>query len=527
MKKFLCVILLLCVTAASVAGTSFTVHAAPSGKIESCEWSVKGTVLTISGRGALNVRYDNTPWGNSITELKINEGVTSISQSAFLGCTDLRKVTLPSTLKVIGSSAFSGCTALNSITLPSGLTTIEGYAFANCSALLDITIPSTVTFIGDEVFEDCSVLNNIFVDLENPSFTSVDGVLFSKDKTVLVKYPPDKPGDKYTVPNSVKEIGWGAFEAAWNLLDITLPSGITKIGHNAFFRTIINSDKSKVYGGCFYLGSYLINATDAEMTSCVVKEGTTCIADGAFSLCRDLERITLPEGLLVIGENAFSWSASLKRVYIPKSVTRIERGAFDGCNALETVFYPGTFEDRSKITIGMYNNVLTKATWRYNSCHNGNNHVFKTVAVNKIATCTEMGSEVQICTACKYSEIKTLDAKDHIYGPWTVKTRASCDDVGVEQRICAICYGVEARNIEPKGHVFGESKRTKWPTFTSTGLSEAVCERCGDVETTEIAKTDPTAYIVVACISIPAILAGVITYLIMKKKREGEPETEE
>ncbi len=523
MKRFFYALLLVCMTVVLMIGTSFSADAATSGQAGSCQWTLNGTVLSINGNGALWVDSGNAPWGKSITEVKINEGVTSISAGAFDGCEALYKVTLPSSLRVIEYGAFSNCTALTSITIKNGVTTIGDYAFSNCSSLIDITIPKTVTNIGFEVFQECYSLNNIFVDSSNPSFTSVGGVLFSKDKSVLIRYPANKSGQRYTVPKSVKEISMGAFEAAWNLLDITLHDGITKIGFNAFFKTVPYNDSSKVYNGCFYLGKHLIVLKDQNMISCTVKKGTKTIADGAFAPQNKLQQVTLPEGLLYIGDSAFSWCSSLKSIYIPKSVTRIENSAFYDCNALEKVFYSGSTSERSKINIGsMQNERLTGASWKYNSCHGGNDHDFKSKVITQNATCTEAGkqnvtcsvcavvvtekidatghkygqwsqtkaptcvstgAEERSCTVCHHLESRTVSVLGHVYGPWVVETEASCDDVGVEKRTCVLCQGLEAQNIQPKGHNYQEWSVDTNPTCTEDGLEKRICSNCDSFET--------------------------------------------
>ncbi len=522
MKKTFCVFLLVCMTVILMIGASFSADAATSGQAGSCQWSLDGTVLTINGNGALNAGYGNAPWGKSITEVTISEGVTSISVGAFSDCPALYKVTLPSSLRVIEYGAFSNCTALHTVTMANGITTIGDYAFSNCSALIDITIPQTVTHIGIEIFQECYSLNNIFVDPSNSTFTSVGGVLFSKDRSVLIRYPANKSDRTYTVPSDVKEISMGAFEAAWNLLDITLHDGITKIGFNAFFKTVPYNDSSKVYDGCFYLGNHLIDAKNEAMTSCTVREGTKTISDGAFISMDQLQQVTLPEGLLFIGDSAFSWCGALKSIYIPKSVIKIENSAFYDCNAIQSVFYSGTASERSKITVGMQNEKLAGASWKYSSCYGGKDHDFKSEVITQSPTCTEAGeknltcsvcaavatekikatghtyaqwsqtkapscvstgAEERSCTVCYAMESRTVPVLGHVYGPWSVEVAASCDDVGIEKRTCALCQGLEARNIEPKGHNYQKWSVDTKPTCTEDGLEKRSCSNCDSLET--------------------------------------------
>lgn len=101
-------------------------------------------------------------------------------------------------MNTIGSEAFYQCTALKDVDL-SQIATIETYAFEGCSALTDITIPETCTTLGDFVFDGCSALKEIQVADSNPNYQDIDGVLFSKDGSTLIKYPDDSDLVDYVV----------------------------------------------------------------------------------------------------------------------------------------------------------------------------------------------------------------------------------------------------------------------------------------------------------------------------------------
>lgn len=559
MRRFFCLCILLCITILLTTVIPLSVVAASSGTVGNCQWSLDGKVLTISGDGKLAVSYGNAPWGKSITEVKIEEGITSIGDGVFTDCPSLYKVTMPSTLKVIGYNAFSNCTALTVLDIPDGVTTICNYAFSDCSSLVNISIPKTVTDIGVGVFSECYSLANIFVDADNDSYTSVDGVLFSKDRSVLVRYPADKIGNSYTVADCVKEIGHGAFEAAWNLLEIKLPDGLTKIGTNAFFKTVPFNDKDNFINGCFYLGNHLIVVKDETMTTCTVRNGTKTIADGAFVMPNKIEKIILPEGLEYIGDSAFGWCETLKSVAIPKSLVKIDNSAFMECGSITNVYYTGSSTDREKITIGTQNADLTNVLWKYNACHNGKEHTWKKVTTTKASTCTEAGEkrmtcsvcsvtlsekleptghkygqwsqtkaptcvetgkEERVCPVCGTVETKEIGTLGHVFGPWSVEVEASCEDVGVQKRVCAVCQHVQAQNIEPKGHNFGD-----WIT-DKTGLKTSICEVCGAVRSEVLDKTERAekGYIVYLSVAGAVIvLAGVVVGFVMIKKKKTVP----
>ena len=110
----------------------------------------------------------------------------------------------------IGDFAFYGCAGLDTVTIPNSVTAIGEFSFYRCSGLTTVTIPNNVTSIGDRAFQDCSGLKELLVSGDNTSFCSIDGVLFSKDKSTLISFPNSR-SNSYIIPNSVTSIG------AWHL----------------------------------------------------------------------------------------------------------------------------------------------------------------------------------------------------------------------------------------------------------------------------------------------------------------------
>ena len=90
------------------------------------------------------------------------------------------------------------------------VTSIGSNAFLRCFSLSSVTIPASVINIGENAFCDCTSLTAITVDALNPTYSSVDGVLFDKSQTTLIQCPGGKAGS-YAIPNSVTSIGDHAF----------------------------------------------------------------------------------------------------------------------------------------------------------------------------------------------------------------------------------------------------------------------------------------------------------------------------
>ena len=264
----------------------------------------------------------------SLYRITIPESITSIGEMAFYQCTQLAWLTIPKSVTYIGSNAFSyckkltdtditipesvthigkrvfmSCTALTSInvddknpnytsidgvlynktskelveypygkagtsySIPDGTASIGEDAFSRCPVLTDITIPKSVTAIGRNAFSRCMVLASINVDAENPSYTSIDGVLYNKTATELVKYPCKKEDTSYAVYDSVISIGDSSFRDCRNLTSISISDKVTNIG------------------------------------------------SAAFSYCYGLKNISIPESVTVILNNAFYSCSRLTDVY--------------------------------------------------------------------------------------------------------------------------------------------------------------------------------------------------------------------
>ncbi len=178
-----------------------------------------------------------------LASVVIPSGVTEIGTNAFFDCHSLEFVRIPDGVTTIEYGAFSACSSLDSINIPNTLTTIGDAAFMNCQQLVNVYIPSSVISIGRGVFTDCNSLENIVVDNANPSYFSLDGVLYSKAPKTLMCWPPAKklihwpPFDDVDSPvlNGLQAVGYMAFCGNQSLVSVKIPEGVETIEYCAFY----------------------------------------------------------------------------------------------------------------------------------------------------------------------------------------------------------------------------------------------------------------------------------------------------
>ncbi len=164
----------------------------------------------------------------------------------FEGCAYMTKASIGDNVTVVPPHLFYNCTSLREVRIGRNVREIGSEAFLDCINLKRINIPASVTEIGGGAFDGCLELVEIEVAKENEHYCSVDGVLYSKDMSVLLRFPSGSPLKEFSVPESVKDIGDLAFSSCANLRKVTLPCGLESIGEDCF----LGSKKIKLQVTC-------------------------------------------------------------------------------------------------------------------------------------------------------------------------------------------------------------------------------------------------------------------------------------
>lgn len=241
------------------------------------------------------------------------------------------------------------------------LTRLYGGCFFGDEVLTALYIPETVTDISVDIVSVAPNIASISISPSNTVYASVDGVLYNKALTTLIKYPEARTDEAFDIPETVTTIGMGAFTGAENLKSINIPKSVTTIETSAFqscsgLTTIkIPSGVTTIAGGtfsmCLSLSSIELHdgITTIEnsaftncqsLTSFTVPKGVTAIPENVFYRCESLTEVVLHDAVTTIGPKAFYLCTALKQISLPDSVTRIYDRAFLSCISLESIVIP-------------------------------------------------------------------------------------------------------------------------------------------------------------------------------------------
>ena len=306
-------------------------RAATTGTIDYLTYSIENEEVTITGC--------DTYASGTLTVPETIEGypVTVIGNSAFNGCKYLSRVVLPDTVREIRFYAFFKCTSLTAIELPASLETIDNNALLYCSKLTELVLPKNYSGFSGSIVRDTGITAFQVEEGHGSYSTDENGVLFNKDKTALVAYPPKRVG-AYDVPEGVTEIGYGAFMKG-QISAVTLPNSLISIGEKAFAYTSIS--EISLPAGLRSIGIAAFEET--KLTEFEVPPLVTEIGNSTFYLCRSLQRVVFHSGVTSVGYYAFGDCTSLCEIvfyHTPERALTLTAGGFQRLPNDLTIYVP-------------------------------------------------------------------------------------------------------------------------------------------------------------------------------------------
>jgi hypothetical protein len=402
----------------------YVVNADGTATIHAYEGSASEVAIPASLNGHPVTGIDGDAFASSSgpASIIIPEGVASISKYAFSFDVNLTTVIIPDSVTSIETGAFTNCGGLmtievsddsrcfasidgvlfdkvtkallvypqnkssSSYEIPIGTVAIGEGALSLCNHLTSVTIPDSISSIGAGAFTGCRLLSTIAVSENNPTYASIDNVLFDKTTNALLAYPCARNGEAYEIPSGTTAIGEFAFYSCDHLTSVVIPDSVITIGSSAFagcqrltsiaipdsvtsisdaafagcdgissvaIPASVTSIGDNVFIGCSKLGEIVVSDDNPmyesregmlftkltkilkcspparSATNYEIPWDTTVIGDSAFYENDNLTSVEIPYGVMEIGNSAFAMCDNLTSITIPESVTSIGEGAFD------------------------------------------------------------------------------------------------------------------------------------------------------------------------------------------------------
>ena len=428
--------------------------------------------------------------------LEIPDGITSIGDFTFYGCSNITSVSIPYSVKSIGRYAFYLCESITDVTIPESVTKIGNYAFRDCRNLTNITIPESVTNLGGCAFYNCDKIESITIP---SSIKTIASNTFSDCDNLI----------NVTIQDGVTGIGSNAFAYCDSLKTLTIPESLTKVGEDAFYccdrinaayypgtpeqwenvevvganytngyftRNIVyesNSERPYYTGYCgteikwkLYIDGELVISGKGTMNSWNGYENA-----GWYNHRSLIKSAFISDGITNIGKYAFYSCSNLETITIGKDVTKISSCAFHICKSLTDVYYDSSEENWNKISIDTYNDPLLNATIHYHT------HSYES-AVTKEPTCEEDGVRTFTCN-CGDSYTEVIKTNGHTKGEWEyigsneyAKLCTACDDK-LESKIVTVDMFLNGENINQE-QILNKSTATVTATVTDNFTTNLV-----------------------------------------------------
>ncbi len=296
--------------------------------------SVDGVLFSLDETIAKLIAYPANKVGSTYTtptSVSFDGGsltpVTTIAYYAFQAAKNLTTLNISEGVITIMSGIAESATLLSTINLPNSYTVMTAKPFSG-AAITSLTIGKFLTSIEAGAFNQTGNLNSITVADDNPNYSSLDGVLFDKDKLKLHTYPAGKNDFNYVVPESVTHIESSAFDSS-KVKSVSIPSAVSTMGEGVFQNTSVLTSITVAAGNNDFstINGVLFNKPPTKLI--------------AYPLGSAANSYVIPAGVAIIGSSAFMSASNLTSVTIPSSVSTFEGSAFFCASSLTNVYFLG------------------------------------------------------------------------------------------------------------------------------------------------------------------------------------------
>lgn len=426
------------------------------------KWSISGKNITLENGGVVK----SNGIGSAVITAETFDGLSAsctVQAVAFEGAElsdfDSKLINNDTEVAIIGYIGDD-----DNIVIPKKIgslpvTQLSSNAFKCCN-FKEVTIHDGIDSISNTAFSETYSLENIAVDAQNTTYCSVDGILYSYDKTQLIKYPSAKTETKFAIPETVTTIGAYSMENCNHIEEITIPESVSSIGNRAI-------------GYCSNLITVNYNAA-----SCSTPSGFLGMYYSPFNSSNRIEKVIIGENVDIIPPYLFYGKSSLSEVVIAddSKLSTIAQYAFYGCSKLTSITIPETV--RTIETSAFYNCIaLGKTELSFN---------ISSIGTNAFANCPNLTIRCYYRTPA-YTYATTNSVPYEIID--VPSTGVQIDDITVIKGTTSnISYSIEPWYSSDE--VSYISSNTDVATITDGVITASKCGRTTITITTDSGKTD-------------------------------------